>query len=255
MTDHEYRETKSSMTVAAATPVSSLPSSPAIIDEDPFSSLTLIDPFHEISQSSKQAGRLAGRTASFREGQSIGRTKGWDVGLELGYMSSFCSEILIGLKKQQQHQHDTKDESNNDDEGNNSDSNKQALQKSSNRTHSRFDRCTTLARDVVTLINEFPSPQHLLHNQLDVVDKEQPDSLDISASIQRIRAKFKLLSVLLKTGQSFDLKRILELKGENDEGNDGVDNNTNIDSSEELQKDDVVNRKNTEHKSNDGRDW
>jgi hypothetical protein len=254
MDHNEYREkTSRSVTAAMATPASSLPSTPAIIDEeDPFCSLTLIDPFHEISQSSKQAGRVAGRTASFRDGQQIGRTKGWEVGLELGYMLSFCSEILIGLKRhqQQQHQHDTNDASNDDDVGNNSDT----LQKSSNRSQSRLDRCITLARDVVTLINEFPSPQYLLHNQHDVADKQQIDSLDISTSIQRIRVKFKLLSVLIKTGQSFDLRRILELKGDKDEGNDGVDHNTKIDS-KELQKDNVASRKNIEHKSNDGRDW
>ena len=85
-----------------------------------------------------------------------------------------------------------------------------------------------------------------------------PTALDISTSIQRIRAKFKLLSVLLKTGQSFAIKRILELKGESDEGNhdddDGVD-------AEELQKDDdvVVRSRNhnsdIEHTSNGGGDW
>jgi len=116
MDHNEYREkTSRSVTAAMATPASSLPSTPAIIDEeDPFCSLTLIDPFHEISQSSKQAGRVAGRTASFRDGQQIGRTKGWEVGLELGYMSSFCSEILIGLK-QQQHQHDSRRSTNHQD--------------------------------------------------------------------------------------------------------------------------------------------
>ena len=74
-------------------------------NEDPFSSLSsLLDPSYEISQSSKEAGRIAGRTASFNEGRSIGRTKGWEVGLELGYLFNFCMEILNGLKRLQQQQ-------------------------------------------------------------------------------------------------------------------------------------------------------
>ncbi len=63
-----------------------------------FSSLTLlINPFHEISQSAKQAGRIAGRTlrvfggAMYRSNERM-RSRF----LELGYMSSFCSEIWLG---------------------------------------------------------------------------------------------------------------------------------------------------------------
>jgi len=189
-------------------------------------------------------------------------------------MSNFCSEILNGLKQQQQQQqqqvmqHQQIDQSSNIDDGDKDGGNimqQPAQQKSSsNRINSRLDRCTTLARDIVTLIHDFPPPQHLLHNQDGDVATENnnqqqgdPTALDISTSIQRIRAKFKLLSVLLKTGQSFDIKRILELKGESDEGNnddDGVD-------AGELQKDDdvVVRSRNhnsdIEHTSNGGGDW
>ena len=283
---HERRSIKNNIKAATTrtqSVSSSLPSSSGAIiidDEDPFSSLSLLDPSHEISQSSKEAGRIAGRTKSFNEGRSIGRTKGWEVGLELGYMSNFCSEILNGLKQQQQQQqvmqHQQIDQSSNIDDGDDDGGNKiesnimqqPAQQKSScNRINSRLDRCTTLARDIVTLIHDFPPPQHLLHNQDDDdgdvatennnQQQGDPTALDISTSIQRIRAKFKLLSVLLKTGQSFDIKRILELKGESDEGNhddDGVD-------AEELQKDDdvVVRSRNhnsdIEHTSNGGGDW
>ena len=188
-------------------------------------------------------------------------------------MSNFCSEILNGLKQQQQvMQHQQIDQSSNIDDGDDDGGNKMqqpAQQKSSsNRINSRLDRCTTLARDIVTLIHDFPPPQHLLHNQDDDdgdvatennnnQQQGDPTALDISTSIQRIRAKFKLLSVLLKTGQSFDIKRILELKGDSDGGNhddDGVD-------AEELQKDDdvVVRSRNRnsdiEHTSNGGGDW
>lgn len=274
-------------------PISSSSSNITIID-DPFSSLSLLDPSHEISQSSKEAGRIAGRTASFNEGRSIGRTKGWEVGLELGYVFNFCMELLDGLKLQQQQQQQRNEEqsSNNidngdddDDDGTTSGNNMQQSAQnkksttSSNRTTSRLDRCTTLARDIITLIEDFPPPQNLLHNlDDDDIDDDvatgnnhhqQLDAkLDISTSIQRIRAKFKLLSVLLKTGQSFDLKRILELKGEStEEGNHDKNGVVDVDANVvvkavELQKDDdggVVVRSrhkyDVEHKSNAGDDW
>jgi hypothetical protein len=34
--------------------------------------------------------------------------------------------------------------------------------------------------------------------------------LDVSASLERIRSKFRLLCILLRTEQSFDLRRVLE---------------------------------------------
>jgi len=272
-------------------PISSSSAATTIID-DPFSSLSLLDPSHEISQSSKEAGRIAGRTASFNEGRSIGRTKGWEVGLELGYVFNFCSELLNGLKLQQQReiqQRNDEQQSSNIDNGDddNDDGNKngghmqqsarnKSSSSSSNRTTSRLDRCSTLARDIVTLIEDFPPPQHLLDNLDDddddddvATENNQPSEakLDISTSIQRIRAKFKLLSVLLKTGQSYDIKRILELKGvrsdERNNDNNGVDVDANVVKSVVVQKDDdgvVVaksrnNMYDVEHKPNGGDDW
>lgn len=272
-----------------------------IIDNDPFSSLTLLDPSHAISQSSKEAGRIAGRTASFNEGKSIGRTKGWEVGLELGYMFNFCVGILNGLKTTQQQQRlgmqqqqsdgqsfNNIDNDDNDDESTSDgrENMQQSTQKSSSsiRMNSRLDRCTTLARDIVTLIQDFPPPEQLLypqeddnndgdivadesHQQLDpTTNAKASAALDISTSIQRIRAKFKLLCVLLKTSQSFDLKRILELKRNDDKnGIDGVvahDGNVKL---VEFQQDNddnaagVVRSRNKkydiEHKPNGGSDW
>lgn len=246
-----------------------------IDSEDPFSSLSLLDPPHEISQSSKEAGRIAGRTASFNEGRSIGRTKGWEVGLELGYVFSFCMELLEGLKLLQQNDEQSSSNIDNDDDGNKSDNVQQSTlnkKSSSNRASSRLDRCTTLARDIITLIEDFPPPQHLLDNldddgnDNDAAADSAAAALDISTPIQRIRAKFKLLSVLLKTGQSYDLKRILELKGESsgEVGNDGTKGVSDVDANEvkavELQKDDGVvargrRNKDVQQKSNGGDDW
>mmetsp|Transcript_17315 Transcript_17315/g.28456 ORF Transcript_17315/g.28456 Transcript_17315/m.28456 type:complete len:312 (+) Transcript_17315:98-1033(+) len=305
-TDDQAAAALTSSRIAQSISTNNLPpSSPdaITIDDDPFSSLTLLDPSHEISQSSKEAGRIAGRTSSFNEGRSIGRTKGWEVGLELGYMSSFCAEILTGLKTTQQQQRLSSMQEQSDDQSSNIDiadnddesasggsssnmqqsaQNKSSSTSSSNRMNSRLDRCTTLAREIVTLIKDFPPPQHLLYPQDDSDDdvvagdsRQQLDSttkvaaaLDISTSIQRIRAKFKLLCVLLKTSQSFDIKRILELKGErsnddkNKNDNDGVADVVDKVKSVELHQDNadvgvVRSRKkyDIEHKSNGGGDW
>ena len=140
---------------------------------------------------------------------------------------------------------------------------------------SRLDRCKSLANDIIRLIDEFPTPQHLFHDNhittaAAIMDDQQTQQqeqsiptanntttvankaatannntaaasltqFDIASSIQRIRSKFKLLSVLLKStstssimvftggqrhnhtqqGQqqqqqlSFDLQKILELQ-------------------------------------------
>ncbi len=271
MNDHhnEFIENKRTQPISSSAAIT-------IDSEDPFSSLSLLDPSHEISKSSKEAGRIAGRTASFNEGRSIGRTKGWEVGLELGYVFSFCMELLEGLKLLQQNDDQSSSNIDNDDDGNKSDNVQTSTlnkKSSSNRAFSRLDRCTTLARDIITLIEDFPPPQHLLDN-LDDDGNDDDDAaadsaaaaLDVSTPIQRIRAKFKLLSVLLKTGQSYDLKRILELKGESsgEVGNDDTKGVSDVDANDvkavELQKDDGVvargrRNNNVQQKSNGGDDW
>ena len=68
------------------------------------------------------------------------------------------------------------------------------------------------------------SKAHNMHSQSDEKDNkarnhkkpnpdpnQQPPMLDVTTAIERIQSKFKLLCVLLKTKQSFDLKSILEL--------------------------------------------
>ena len=47
--------------------------------------------------------------------------------------------------------------------------------------------------------------------------------LNVSASLERIRAKFKLLCILLRTKQSFNLRRVLELGSRSGEVGGGPD--------------------------------
>lgn len=171
----------------------------------------VIDPFQDIAIMERQAGRVAGSRAGYVEGHGIGRSKGWEIGLELGYIISFARAILDGYH---QHQNDN-------------------VSETESRSHHRLDRCLVLARELIKMVHEFPDPDSLLQNndsdvmqQLEAATGEGKDAnhnnsetdtvasktSDVSSSIQRIRAKFKLFCVLLKTQQPFDLKRVLEVK-------------------------------------------
>ena len=66
---------------------------------------------------------------------------------------------------------------------------------SKSHIHSQSDEKDNKARN-----HEKPNP-----------DPKQQPMLDVTTAIERIRSKFKLLCVLLKTKQSFDLKSVLEL--------------------------------------------
>ena len=226
-----------------------------------------IDPFQQIAISGKEEGRQAGLRDGYNEGINIGRSKGWEIGLELGYMHDFSQGILDGYLKKSSCSGDS-------DDGVDPSHTKTKLQESAKqqtqhttehktRSH-RLERCLTLARDLVDMINKFPDPDILLSqdqaydsmkstiendevsptendcctnntdgqstddscyninevgNKDDNVkilatpkeDSKQMAMLDISTSLERIRAKFKLLCVLLKTKQSFDLKTVLDL--------------------------------------------
>jgi hypothetical protein len=190
-----------------------------------------IDPFEKIAISERTKGQDAGRRAGYLEGRDIGRCKGWEIGLELGYIHSFSSNLLD--VKQRRLQNVDYDVSNNEENDENS---------TSYRSNQRLDRCLIVAQELIDMINLFPDPDTLLEQNrkfsdgIDAISKasdhtllttranvelndsesaslktgNQNESLtDISSSLQRIRAKFKLLLVLLRTNRSFDLKRIL----------------------------------------------
>ncbi len=235
-----------------------------------------IDPFKQIAISGKEDGRAAGLRDGYLEGVNIGKTKGWEIGLELGYIDSFARGILEGYQARLQNQH----------QNNTSTTPSQSqdtTQKTEQRVSHRLERCFTLARDLVKMVDEFPDPDSLLtqnhgdkegtsegigneteDTHIDIgecsasednrcttkstdaccessatlasqnsngceqkeahdlaeglnfgtsstVDSDKVPMVDVSSSIERIRAKFKLLCVLLKTKQSFDLKKVLEL--------------------------------------------
>ena len=175
---------------------------------------SIIDPFEQIALSEHENGRAAGRRSGYIEGRDIGRSKGWEIGLELGYIHSFASNLLVLHKTEQE----------NDESSTTRD-----------RSNQRLDRCHALSHELIELVNSFPNPDELFEGHTGIVvgmnsatnntidatfrddigstddglEQRDTDHKDVTASLQRIRAKFKLLLVLLRTNTSFDLKRLL----------------------------------------------
>ena len=195
-----------------------------------------VDPFAKVALASREEGRAAGLRDGYLDGLTLGRTKGWELGLELGYVGSFAGGILSGYEPPP------------GDDG----TGRQGGRGTSHRT----ERCLTLARELVRLVDEFPEPEELLgggvedargddrgtsdagegpvegpasddaagrpsdssdtpasHPGSDTTDTTAgaaSDQFDVEDHLQRIRAKFKLFCVLLRTERPYDLKSVLE---------------------------------------------
>jgi len=240
-----------------------------------------IDPFQQIAISGKEEGRNAGLRDGYNEGINIGRSKGWEIGLELGYMHDFSQGILDGYLKKKSSCSGGGDEGDQLQSSHTTTKSQESAKKQTNTEHKtgshRLERCLTLARDLVDMINKFPDPDTLLSQnsmkntikaeevsstekdcctnktvgectsaddsccknedgnkgdnenipETPKEDSKQLAMLDISTSLERIRAKFKLLCVLLKTKQSFDLKTVLDL-GDDISAKESTTSNINI---------------------------
>ncbi|KAL7477179.1 hypothetical protein ACHAW6_002994 [Cyclotella cf. meneghiniana] len=168
----------------------------------------VIDPFEQIAISERRNGQIAGRRAGYSEGRDIGRSKAWEIGLELGYIHSFARHVLKNVHQQRLDQ----------------------INKPNDRFSKRLNRCLAISQELKTLINQFPDPDSLFdryQNIADNIDSNKKkfddtstdhfetganvaDVEDVTSSLQRIRAKFKLLLVLLSTTRPFGLKRLLD---------------------------------------------
>ncbi|EJK58648.1 hypothetical protein THAOC_21209 [Thalassiosira oceanica] len=200
-----------------------------------------VDPFAKVALTAREEGRAAGLRDGHLDGLILGRTKGWEIGLELGYVGSFAAGILGGLER--------------------SAPSGVGDQRGRQRTSHRTERCLALARELVELVEEFPEPEELLgegsvdtHGDADdrgpadsaeesiespaadvsagrssdssdtpsggppAGDAASSDRFDVTDHLQRIRSKFKLFCVLLRTDRPYDLKSVLERGGRGGEG-------------------------------------
>lgn len=223
----------------------------------------IIDPFEQIASSEREKGRRAGRTSGYVEGRDIGLSKGWEIGLELGYIHGLASKLVDRfLNHHHQQQLDFKQSNAPLD----ADEEEHSITSSGRFrcNNQRLDRCLTIARELMDMIDSFPNPDELLKQSPDISEKIDPvkdsqkdnattadetqsksdgqdtiqDQLqndsesinhndtsipDVTASLQRIRSKFKLLLVLLRTSTPLDLKRLLNPNERDNRIQDGND--------------------------------
>jgi hypothetical protein len=137
------------------------------------------DPHQSSLEEGKAQGREAGALAGFRDGQALGRTKGIEFGMELGFIRGFLSVLAEPTN----------------------------------------DRIQRSMHELVRALEDFPGPDAMFEQVLkqqqqpatssDKDDSEDPTKLDVIAKMQRIRARFKLLTVQLKIPH-YSLKQVMD---------------------------------------------
>eukprot|EP00567_Pseudictyota_dubia_P013354 CAMPEP_0197444246 /NCGR_PEP_ID=MMETSP1175-20131217/9779_1 /TAXON_ID=1003142 /ORGANISM="Triceratium dubium, Strain CCMP147" /LENGTH=178 /DNA_ID=CAMNT_0042975005 /DNA_START=164 /DNA_END=700 /DNA_ORIENTATION=+ len=131
-----------------------------------------LDPYKESLERGRDEGREAGLRAGFTDGRSLGRTKGLEFGVELGYMRGVAVALL------------------------------ESSQFSDAETRGKSDKIQKTLRELVDAIDAFPSPDEMFSRTNGF------EKLDVAGMLQRIRAKFKLLTVQLKLPQ-LSLTRVM----------------------------------------------
>lgn len=136
-----------------------------------------INPHQTEIDSGREEGQIAGLQAGFNDGFALGRTKGIEFGMELGFMRGFLNTVESKLLNER-------------------------LQKKVEELRQAIDNFPSL--DAIKTMNK--EETYVQEDASETV--VAPGSLDILGSMQRIRAKFKVLTVLLKVPQ-FSLKAVM----------------------------------------------
>jgi hypothetical protein len=130
----------------------------------------------------RQEGRQAGLQAGFQDGYALGRTKGIEFGMELGFIRGFLNTI------------------------------EHSKWESSLVEPARVvERIQKGVSDLRRAIDDFPSPDTMFAstmNHKDSKDDSEANATDIMGALQRIRAKFKVLTLQLKIPH-YSLKQIM----------------------------------------------
>jgi hypothetical protein len=206
-----------------------------------------VDPLEQIATSGRDEGRTAGLRDGYLGGLDIGTSKGWEIGLELGYYHSFARGISDGIRErmmpvqqQQRQQQRTAHRSErcrtlagdisrmidafpNPDSLLSLDDNRPGLARHAvGRVGRAHDTAAAAASSSSSSSDGGLSARDgdaMIGSSSDCDEAAMPASgidpvtatmLDVSASLERIRSKFRLLCILLRTEQSFDLRRVLE---------------------------------------------
>lgn len=158
-----------------------------------------LDPHHHALQQGKMEGRKAGALAGFREGQALGQTKGLEFGLEIG----FYQGVIAALRQKEewndriQHSLDKLQDAINDFPCPD-----QVFAAANDETYSSNENSRS------GWMNKSSSHSTDRDRENDH-DSEDVAKLDILNKVQRIRARFKLLTVQLGKPH-FSLQHALE---------------------------------------------
>lgn len=154
-----------------------------------------VNPHQSEIDAGRREGREAGGQAGFNHGFVLGRTKGIEFGMELGFIWGFLNTV------------EAKIQSSEDDAAKNE------------KLHKKLE-------DLRRAVDDFPSPNTMFENTKneedvqnerdDSEDIAMPGGTDIFGYMQRIRAKFKVLTAQLKISHH-SLKQVMA--GANRKGN------------------------------------
>jgi hypothetical protein len=140
-----------------------------------------LNPHESHVELGRQDGREAGLHAGFKDGYALGRTKGIEFGMELGFIRGFLNTIENGDLE-------------------------------SGQDAARVERIQKGVEDLRRAIDDFPSPDAVLTSRMNskhsLGDDSEANATDIMGALQRIRAKFKVLTVQLKMPH-YSLKQVL----------------------------------------------
>lgn len=147
----------------------------------------IIDPHKSSFSKGKEDGRKAALQAGYDGGYHLGKLKALEIGIELGYMHSICTKVL----------HDIDNKSTNQGE--------------EYRTNPTIEKRRKRILDLIDGIKAFPKPETIFRKshrkedkdgdlmeeipQTDCGVNEMNADVDIAATMQLLRAKFKTLLV------------------------------------------------------------
>ena len=140
-----------------------------------------LNPHESHMELGRQDGREAGLHAGFKDGHALGRTKGIEFGMELGFIRGFLNTIEHGEME-------------------------------SNQDAARVQRIQKGVEGLRRAIDDFPAPDTVFASAMNSKhrpgDNTEANAMDIMGALQRIRAKFKVLTVQLKIPH-YSLKQVL----------------------------------------------
>ena len=147
-----------------------------------------LDPQQTALAEGRSQGQEAGQVAGFREGQVLGETKGIEFGMEIGFIRGFLVVLDPATvnERVQRSMHELENALNDFPSPN-----------------AMFEQSSTVDPSTLTSSNAEEDKNNAAN------DSEDPGKLDVLAKMQRIRARFKLLTVQLGI-PNYSLKQIMD---------------------------------------------